>query len=349
MSKDQKNPLDDKIAELQKEAGVDVGEETTDETTTLEATETEESTEVEAKTDGETGGTSEESTEETTEESTEQSEETTSTDTYTPNYKFKVHDQEYEIDPEFKDVIKSKEVEDKIRDIYTKAYGLETAQKSRDNWKSKHEEATEKTKTYSDIFDVPLKLYKDGKKTDAVRSTFSDEDILEAARHLIRLNQAPADERDRLEKESAESRDSYGKQDEMNDIIKKAQTAEYNAIQARIDLELSKTEVSDVAKFIDSKFGADSFRNEVNLYGDSQYKAGKQIQPDEAVKVVFEKYKTIYTPGAADKANQTVKKVVAPNASKSIPNPKSSGSSGRTGKVKSVADYDRIIKELKEE
>lgn len=331
MSMEQKNPLDDKIAELQKEAGLDVSAETTNESETIEATDVEESTEVE----------------ETKEVSEDKPAEPA--DAYTPNYKFKVHDQEYEIDPEFRDVIKDKNVEDKIRDIYTKAYGLETAQKSRDNWKSKYEETTEKVKVYSDIFDVPMKLYKDGKKTDAVRATFSDEDILEAAKHLLKLNQAPADERERLEREFANNRESYSRQDEINDIIKKAQLAEYEAIQARIDLELSRGEVTDVAKFIDSKFGAGYFKNEVNLYGDTQYKAGKKIQPDEAVKAVYEKYKTFYTPGTVPTANQTVNKVVAPNASKTIPNLKSSGSSGRTGKVKSVDDYDRLIKEMKED
>ena len=201
-------------------------------------------------------------------------------DAYVPSYKFKVHDQEYEFDDPIKTVIKDKATEEKIRDLYTKAYGLESAQKSRDNWKQKHEETEAKIKSYSEIFDTPIKLYKDGKKVEAVRATFRDEDILEAAKHLIRLNQATPEERERLEHEFTQSKTHYQKEDEYNEIITNAQRAEYEAVQARIDLEMSKNEVSEVAKFIDSRLGNGTFRSEVNLYGDTQYRAGKKIQPD---------------------------------------------------------------------
>lgn len=271
-------------------------------------------------------------------------------DEYVPSFKFKVHDQEYEFDEPVKGVIKDKATEEKIRDIYTKAYGLESAQKSRDNWKQKHEETEAKVKSYAEIFDTPIKLYKDGKRVEALRATFKDEDILEAAKHLIRLNQATPEERERMEHEFAQSKTYYQKEDEYNSIITNAQKAEYEAVQARIDLELSKSEISEVAKFIDTRLGNGAFRNEVNAYGDTQYRAGRKIQPDEAVKVVYEKYKTFYTPGSvtAPQGN-TVNKVVAPSAGTTIPSPKSSGSSGRQTKVKSMADLDRMEKELRDE
>jgi hypothetical protein len=273
-----------------------------------------------------------------------------SEDVYVPNLKFKVHDQEYEFDPLLKDVIKDKNSEEKIRDIYTKAYGLDAAQKSRDSWKQKHEEVEGKVKAYSEIFDLPIKLYKDGKVIEAVRATFKDEDILEAAKHLIRLNQATPEERQKMEHEFTQSKTNYQKEDEYNEIITKAQRAEYEAVQARIDLELSKGEINEIAKFVDTKFGPNAFRSEVNLYGDAQYRAGRKIQPDEAVKAVYEKYKVFYTPNSVSApTNNTVNKVVEPSKSTSIPNIKSSGSAGRVAKAKTMADLDKIAEELNKE
>lgn len=45
--------------------------------------------------------------------------------TYTPSYSYKVLDEERSFDPRFKDVIKSKEDEEYLRDLYTRADGLD--------------------------------------------------------------------------------------------------------------------------------------------------------------------------------------------------------------------------------
>jgi hypothetical protein len=227
---------------------------------------------------------------------------------------------------------------------------LETAKKSRDEWKTKYEETDGKVKTYSEIFDTPIRLYKDGKRVEALRATFKDEDILEAAKYLIKLNQADPEEQRKMEDEFVRNKTSYQKEDEYNSLITTAQKAEFDAVQARIDLELSKTEISEVSKFVDSKSGAGSFRNEVNLYGDIQYRAGRKIQPDEAVKAVYEKYKAYYTPSSAPATTSgTVNKVVEPSKATSMPNIKSSGSSGRQAKARSLSDLDKIADELSKE
>src|SRR5688500_3044500 len=54
---------------------------------------------------------------------------------YTPNYKFKVMDEEKEFDDFLKGAIKTKEDEEKLRDIVTKAYGLDAHKKTHETLK----------------------------------------------------------------------------------------------------------------------------------------------------------------------------------------------------------------------
>lgn len=58
---------------------------------------------------------------------------------YTPNFKFKVLDQEKEMDEWARPFVKSKEMEDKFRDLYTKAHGLTKIKAERDGLKTEYD------------------------------------------------------------------------------------------------------------------------------------------------------------------------------------------------------------------
>jgi hypothetical protein len=58
---------------------------------------------------------------------------------YTPNLKYSVADQEKEFDDMFKEFVKSKEHEEKLRDLYTRADGLERVKMRRDELENKYQ------------------------------------------------------------------------------------------------------------------------------------------------------------------------------------------------------------------
>jgi len=332
----EKNLLDEKIEMLEREeteTGVkteEVGkpneEETLDATVTAEAA---------AEATDPSNQTSE-----TTAEGTENQ--------FTPDFKFKVHDQEYEFDEFVRPAIKDKEVEGKLRDLYTKAYGLETAQKSRDNWKVKYEETEKNAKVYKDVLDVPLALYRDGKTVESVLSMYKKEDILSAAKYLIEAEQSTPEQKRLMEENFNNITESYHRKRNESSVSEEANLALQEAVTLRVESELAKPEYSEIANFVDSKLGKGTFKAEVFKHGDSCYKIGRKIQPNEAVKEVYERFKPFYntTSNAASNVTSTVKKVVAPTSAKTIPNIKSSGSSGRASKPKSVADLERLEQEL---
>ena len=81
--------------------------------------------------------------------------------TYTPNYKFKVLDTEKEFDEFIRPIIKDKDSEEKLRDLYTKAHGLDTVKNKYEETKEQLNEREEvlnrlfslkEAPTYDDLF-----------------------------------------------------------------------------------------------------------------------------------------------------------------------------------------------------
>lgn len=71
---------------------------------------------------------------------------------YVPNLKFKVLDQEKEFDEWLKPIVKNKEMEDKVRDLLTKAHGITKIKSERDSLRSEYDNfKTSMTKEYGPV------------------------------------------------------------------------------------------------------------------------------------------------------------------------------------------------------
>ena len=70
---------------------------------------------------------------------------------YTPNYKYKVLDKEYEFDAELKDAIKSKNIETKLRELYTKSAGIDTIKQDRESLRTKIGDYEKQIGEYSNV------------------------------------------------------------------------------------------------------------------------------------------------------------------------------------------------------
>lgn len=76
---------------------------------------------------------------------------------WSPSYKFKIKDKEQEFDDFVKPVVKTKDLEDKLRSLYEKAYGLDEVKTSRESfkqqveeWKGKYGQVEQSLKTLGD-------------------------------------------------------------------------------------------------------------------------------------------------------------------------------------------------------
>src|SRR5574343_411032 len=106
---------------------------------------------------------------------------------YVPNKKYSVRGKEFEFDKDFDAIITSKEVEDKIRNLYVKADGLEAIQKQRDTLKQTLDTASKELETIAPakaLYEKASQLIEQGNieegakcLTAAMLSVFSQEEI----------------------------------------------------------------------------------------------------------------------------------------------------------------------------
>lgn len=78
--------------------------------------------------------------------------------TWTPDYKFKVRDQEHEMEDWVKNVAKDEETYKKIQDLYTRGHGLEIAKQERDELKTKY---TDLEQSVNHVAGIANEYYKD--------------------------------------------------------------------------------------------------------------------------------------------------------------------------------------------
>ncbi len=277
-----------------------------------------------------------------------------SDDEYVPNYKFKVHDNEYEIDEEFRPIIKSKDAEEKVRAILSKAHGLEEVQKSRDSWKEKYESTQGETSQLKEVVDkiqYGVDLYQKGDLLGAAKYFFKPEDLKTIAIEVAKYEQMEPNQRQMIDREYETRLKSREYETRESDATKRAMVAEAKAVQATIDYELTRPDIAELAEKVDSMRGEPGFfKKRILQHGDTSWKAGNKITAQQAINAVVEDYKPFIAKLTPTPASQpTGKKVVAPSGTKTAPNLKGSGSSGRQAKPARMSDLAKIREKLEQE
>jgi len=202
---------------------------------------------------------------------------------YKPTYKFKVKDQEKEFDEWIRPVIKDAETEKKVKDIYEKAFGLDEVKGSRDNYKSKYEEASTK---FSNVEKSLTQLSKYVQKKD-YNSFFETlqipkEDIAKWIYDELKYNELPPEQRQAIDaqKNLARTQEEFEFQQQQY----QSQVREFG--QRQLQFELSKPEVSQIASQFDQRMGRPgAFEQEVinrGAYYENVH--GKTLPAHELVK-----------------------------------------------------------------
>lgn len=192
--------------------------------------------------------------------------EKTDTD-YKPDHKYKVNGVEFEFDDDIKAIVTNKEVEDKIRNLYAKADGIEKVQESRDRHKQKVEEVETNYRQLKEFADETylksMALYENGHKLEALLNLFKPEDIIHSYEEIQRYQEM--DDRNKRLYDSNFNRTlqdfSVQKPDPQsqlnNELIKKNTDLE-------MDMAINyDTEVNNIAKWLDSKYGDGTFKKKV--------------------------------------------------------------------------------------
>lgn len=199
---------------------------------------------------------------------------------YTPNFKFKVKDKELEFDDFIKPIVKTKDLEAKMREMYEKAHGLDEVKTARDSFKKQYEEWQGK---YNQV-ETSLKTLGDYVKKGDFRSFFSalnipKDQIIRYAVEELKYQELPADQRAQIDAQR-EQQLAYEQANVQNQTLQQ-QMAQLVQQQATFELnqELAKPEVSTAISAYDARAGKPgAFRAEVIRRG-QYYEAVHKISP----------------------------------------------------------------------
>lgn len=286
------------------------------------------------------------------EESEEESDKSEDDGEYVPSYTYKVKDSELEFDDRMKSIIKTKDDESFVRDLYTKAGGLDAYKEKYAKVESMVSEldkelsdATSKNEQLSSFIESLVELRDSGNTRKLLELIGLDEDtVLKDALNIAKERELPENERAAIaakrkyerELEELENSKRQAKQSELT----KAEQAERAVMQRQ--LEEFDALVAGEFKSFASKLEQNSIDlfEETTLAGRKMFvSTGKVPSMAEAIGAVKNKFKFLDVNNEVQK--KEVKKPVAKK--EALPAVKSGGSSPVASQVSSLEDLQKIF------
>jgi hypothetical protein len=274
---------------------------------------------------------------------------------YQPNYKFKYYDKEGEFDEFLRSAVKSKEHEDKLRDIYSKAFGL-------DDMKSKYTKVQSEyaavQKTLNEDF-IPLKnglakasqMYKQGHQTGDLQGFFdaigvSYESILKYVQKKLDYNDLPPAQKEAYDRANRLASENMYANDAYNGMVEQYQALADKQRGMELNFALNNSEVAGLVSAYDSKLGAGAFRNEVIEYGKQVFLSqGRDIDATEAVNAVLGKIKPFIALQEATQAASAQPQAQKPPV---LPNVSGKAIAPTAVQPKSIADLKRMAAAMRQ-
>jgi hypothetical protein len=269
---------------------------------------------------------------------------------YTPNYKFNHLDKEHEMDEFVRQAIKDKASEEKMRDLYTKAFGLDAMkpryEKVRDNFntlKSEHDQL---------INNISLLdgYYKQGNLDEFFKTLqIPEQTIYKYVLDKLNYQEMPQDQRAQLDNYRRAQQESMMLDRQNQDLYSKYENTNVQLRTLQLDSVMSRPDIKSIVDAFDGrrKETSPTFKERVILEGQAVFNAtGKDLSADEAVKRVidFLDLQATQQPQA-----QTSSMVATPQAQIKppvIPNIAGKGTSPAKKVPKNIADLKRMAAAL---
>lgn len=263
---------------------------------------------------------------------------------YVPSYAVKSYGKEYEIPETFRSLIKDKETEKAVREVFERAYGL-------DNLKGVHQNVRQEN--------VSLKEWKEStereigalnealasKDFDSVREILgiSEEDLI---RHAIALVERTPEQKSALQQQRRQSQELSQRDMEYQRVLQQNEQMAVRMREIELDQYLFKPEVAAIAqKYNAGKANPDAFKDLVIRVGQSHVALGKDIPVAEAVREAIgylEGFVRIEDDPAGTPPAGNGPKVVPRNHKEALPNIAGSNKTPVKSQVTSIEDLKRI-------
>lgn len=262
---------------------------------------------------------------------------------YEPNYKFKVKDKELEFDEPLRPLIKEKAVEDKIRDLYTRGYGLEEIQTQRNDLEQKFGQiSTEFQKAWQHI--------EKGDMDQAfARLGIPEEKVLKWVSEKLRVEGLPQTERYLYDQKRQSDLARQSAEEQQNALRMQVESSMVQTRNLELNMVLARDDVKSLSDAYDARLAKPgAFREEVKNYGALVWhNQRRDISAEEAATAVVSRLKPFLVAqgGAASPTSPNNTVVMEKTATPTIPALGRAGTPSKA-KVMSIADLRAKAKEL---
>lgn len=271
---------------------------------------------------------------------------------YTPNFKFKVLDEEKEFDDWIRPAI-NKENESKVRELFEKAYGLDTVKGKLQSERAEREKYQGEFENLAGQVQAIMGLRKQDLGKFFAKTGLSRDEVLRWALREAERQEALKD----LPPEVKEIYNKFGtietQNEELRQQIEAIQNGHFDtSVQARtreLDTVLSRPEVLAMASEYDARAGKPgAFRKQVIRHGQAEFQdTQRDLSAEEAVKEVVSILGLSQAASPAAKPNESAaptKKVIVQAKPNVLPNVGAGASSASAMQPKSIDDLRKLAK-----
>lgn len=203
---------------------------------------------------------------------------------YNPNFDWSVQDKKAQFDDWIRPVIKNKEIEDKVRDLYTKAYGLEVQ-------KPKFEQATQErdtvkeaySKLYNDVYEAMNYRNQGDLDTFFEKLGLKEQDVAKWMLDKLQRDQLPPEQKQQYDELRSAKRQSFEQSRIINEVEGRYRNIATQARSAEIDSVLARPDVNAVVERFDAKNGSGAFKQQVARFGKLHFDTTGEDPPAAAV------------------------------------------------------------------
>lgn len=206
---------------------------------------------------------------------------------YEPNYKFTIGDKEHEFDEFLRTAIKDKDTEEQLRQLYTRAHGLD-AVKERNKQTQEYLKVERQEKEQLQGFYKELDGYINQRDFGAFleRTGIDKNLVFEWVKQELEYQELDPQKKYAYDRDREFRKNSYAESARLQHLEKQNQQILTQQRNFELDAALSKPEIAEVAKAFDEasrRNGTPSFREEVIQRGIAKFYATKQDTPAEVL------------------------------------------------------------------
>jgi hypothetical protein len=271
--------------------------------------------------------------------------------TYTPNFKFKVHDKEHEVEEWLRGVVKDADSEKKLRELHERAYGLDHVKADRTKLREQVQQVAQEKAQQDQAFSM-LGGYLAKKDFDSFfeATKVSEDDVLRWAISVAERRQNPQAQA-QFQQERQQQQQFQQLQAQNQSLLASYEQAAMQARDFELGQVLGRPDVQQTAQAFEARVGRPgAFKEEVAKRGFLHWQmTGKDITAEQAVSEVLQILGG--TPPQQQNQSQQVAPQVqtgtqakAPEGKPVIPNIQGRGTSPVVKVPTSVADLRALAK-----